>query len=61
MSEDDKLKLRGQLRKAATELGILASCCRGMDDKIIEAKMKEFGLKYVRLFGLVVEDNRKGV
>jgi len=60
MSEDFRIKLRMQLRKASSELAILAAGLKGMDEEIIEKKMKEFGFKYVELFSKTIEKTKKG-
>lgn len=60
MSEDFRIKLRLQLRKASSELAIIAAGLKGMDEEIIEKKMKEFGFRYVELFSITSEKIKKG-
>lgn len=60
MSEDFRIKLRLQLRKASSELAVLAAGLKGMDEEIIEKKMKDFGFKYVDLFSKTIERTKKG-
>jgi len=60
MVAKNKRILKDQLFKADCDLFWLAAGLDSMSDEEIEQKMKEFGQKYVQLFGLVVEEVRKG-